>query len=64
MPEDVGRLMGVKELYLQGMDKAISGFQEFQMENEIESFLLLEEADDIFLSVSNTIYEIRTELTK
>ena len=61
-PENVDRLIGVKELCLYGMDKAIEGFQEFQMENESKSLLLLDEADGIFISVDNTINEIKEEL--
>ena len=63
-PEDVDRLVEVKELCLHGMNKTIRGFQEFQMENEDKSLELLNEADKIFISVAITINEIKEELIK
>ena len=63
-PENFDRLSGVKELCLYGMDKVIEGFQEFQMENETQSLLLLIEADKILESVDKTINEIKEDLNK
>jgi len=60
-PEECEEFFDVQELCLIGMDKVIEGFQEFQMDNEFQSFLLLQEADEIFVSVDDKIDEIKNE---